>query len=161
LRRLPQAGNAFLFRLPGPVNYAMLEVAARLVESGLVVYAEPNLISTVVNDAINPTDFLYPMQWHLPLIHCPDAWQALKDNIALDFAFGSPNINGAVVDTGVDTGNPDFTGNVSNGNPKVYQVFDFKNMAADNANRQGGHGTCCAGISTALPNNPSGIMGQN
>jgi len=38
----------------------MLEVAARLVDSGMVEYAEPNLVSTVVDDAINPTDFLYP-----------------------------------------------------------------------------------------------------
>jgi subtilisin family serine protease len=160
-RRLPQAGNAYLFQLPGPVSYRMLETAAKLVESGLVEYAEPNLISTVVDDAINPTDFLYPMQWHLPLIHCPDAWQAINDNISPSFAFGSPTINIAVVDSGVDTGNPDFTGNVSNGSTKVYQAFDFQNMVANNSSRQGGHGTCCAGISTALPNNPSGVMGQD
>ena len=161
LRRLPQAGNAFLFRLPGPVTYAMLDVAAKLVESGLVQYAEPNLFSTVVQDAINPTDFLFPMQWHLPLIHCPDAWQAINDNISPDFAFGSPNLNIAVVDSGVDLTNPDFIGNVSNGNPKVYKVFDFENMVANNNLRQGGHGTCCAGVATALANNASGVAGQN
>src|SRR5882724_3682306 len=161
VRRLPQAGNAFLFRSPGPVTYAILKIAEQLVESGLVEYAEPNLISTVVDDAINPTDFLYPMQWHLPLIHCPDAWQAINDNISPDFSFGSPTINIAVVDSGVDVTNPDFIGNVSNGQPKVYQVFDFQNMVANNTARQGGHGTCCAGIATAPGNNASGVAGQN
>src|SRR5215469_13451677 len=34
-------------------------------------------------------------------------------------------------------------------------------MVANNNSRQGGHGTCCAGIATALANNPSGVMGQN
>jgi len=66
-----------------------------------------------------------------------------------------------VVDSGVELGNPDFIGTVSNGNSKVYQVFDFQNMVANNNSRQGGHGTCCAGIATALANNPSGVMGQN
>ncbi|TME80824.1 MAG: hypothetical protein E6I43_12935, partial [Chloroflexi bacterium] len=160
LRRLPQAGNAFLFRLPG-ATYARLEVAVRLVESGLVDYAEPNLISTVVDDVLNPTDFLFPMQWHLTLIHCPEAWRVINDNIAPELAFGSPNISIAVVDSGVDVGNPDFVGNVSNGNPKVYQVFDFQNMVANNNARSSGHGTCCAGIATALANNPAGVGGQN
>jgi hypothetical protein len=81
LRRLPQAGNAFLYRLPA-ATYDTLEIADRLVKSGVVEYAEPNLVSTVVDDTLNPSDFLYPMQWHLPLIHAPDAWQAIHDNIA-------------------------------------------------------------------------------
>ncbi|HEU0094109.1 MAG TPA: S8 family serine peptidase [Vicinamibacteria bacterium] len=161
LRGLPQAGNAFLFRSSGPATYALLEVAARLVESGTVEYAEPNLVSTVVDDAINPTDFLSPMQWHLPLINCPDAWQVISDNFGAGFTFGSPNLNIAVVDSGVDVGNLDFSGAVSNGSPKVYQIFDFQNMVGNNNSRQGGHGTCCAGIATALPNNPSGVAGQN
>lgn len=161
LRRLPQAGNAFLFRSDDASSYDSLRVAAALVESGLVEYAEPNLFSSVVEDVINPTDFLYGMQWHLPLINCPAAWQVINDNIAADFAFGSPNINIAVVDSGVDVGNPDFTGNVSNGSPKVYQVFDFQNMVANNNTRSSGHGTCCAGIATALANNPAGVGAQN
>jgi hypothetical protein len=161
LRRLPQLGNAFLFRSSGGATYASLEVAARLVESGVVEYAEPNLVSTVIKDALKPTDFLFPMQWHLPLIHCPDAWQALKDNVSPSDAFGSPNIIIAVVDSGVDVGNPDFTANVSNGSAKVYQVFDFHNMVANNDVRQDAHGTCCAGIATALANNASGVPGQN
>ena len=160
-RRLPQAGNAFLFRIPGSASYAILNVAAKLVESGMVEYAEPNLIHTVVEDTLNPSDFLFPMQWHLPLIHCPDAWQVINDNISPDYAFGNPNIMIAVVDSGVDVGNPDFTGTLSNGNLKVYQSFDFRNMVANNNSRLGGHGTCCAGVATSLSNNPSGIVGQN
>jgi len=161
VRRFPQAGNAFLLRSAGPASYGILTTAARLVESGLVEYAEPDLIGTNVLDAINPTDFLYPMQWHLPLIHCPDAWQIISDDIDPNFTFGNPGLVIGVMDEGVDVTNPDFTGNVSSGATKVYQAFDFVNMVANNTSRSGGHGTCCAGISTALTNNPSVIAGQN
>ena len=162
LRRVPQAGNAFLLRVPGPVSYALLETAAQLVASGLVEYAEPNLVSTAADDAITPTDFLYPMQWHLPLIHCPEAWQALSDVIAPDVAFGSPDIVIAVVDEGVEVTHPEFTGSVSSGHPKVYQVFDFGRMVPNNDRRAGfGHGACCAGLATALPNNPAAVAGQH
>jgi subtilisin family serine protease len=162
LRRVPQAGNAFLLRVPGPVTYAVLETAAQLVASGLVEYAEPNLVSSAIDDAITPTDFLYPMQWHLPLIHCPEAWQALSDTLAPDVAFGSPDIVIAVIDEGVEVTHPEFTGSVSNGTPKVYQVFDFGRMVPNNDRRAGsGHGTCCAGLATALPNNPAAVAGQH
>lgn len=156
LRPLPQAGNAFLFRPRGRSSRATLAVAADLVETGLVEYAEPNLFGTVVDDAINPTDFLYPMQWYLPLIHCPEAWCAVSQAIAPAVEFGSPDVIIAVVDSGVDVGNPDFTGTVSDGSAKVCCAFDFRNMVANNDTRTSGHGTCCAGIATALANNPAG-----
>lgn len=135
LRRLPQAGNAFLFRMSGQASYAILNTAANLVESGMVEYAEPNLISTVVDDILNPSDFLFPMQWHLPLIHCPDAWQVINDNISPDFAFGSPNITIAVVDSGVELGNPDFIGTVSNGNSKSTRSSTFRTWQLATAGR--------------------------
>jgi subtilisin family serine protease len=163
LRGLPQAGNAFLLRIPGLVTYETLDVAMKFVTTGLVEYAEPNLISIVAHDAvastsIHPQDFLFPMQWHLPLINCPQAWRALHDNISPDCAMGSPDINIAVVDWGIDVGNPEFAGSVSDGRPKVSQVFDFQNMVPNNDERARGHGTCCAGVATALPNN-EGVCG--
>lgn len=161
LRRLPQAGNAFVFVLPTPATYALLEAAARVAASELIEYAEPNLFSTAVDDAITPADFLFPMQWHLGIVHCPDAWQVLHDNIAATSQYGSAALTIAVVDSGVQTTNPDFTGTVSNGNPKVYQAFDFTNMVANNNARPSGHGTCCAGIATALADNAAPVMGQN
>ena len=76
--------------------------------------------------------------WHLPLIHCPEAWQALSDTMAPDVAFGSPDIVIAVVDIGgIQVTHPDFTGSVSNGKPKVYQVFDFEKMRPNNDLRSG------------------------
>src|SRR4051794_20936839 len=74
LRQVPQAGNAFLFRPGGRSSLATLAVAADLVETGLVEYAEPNLFGTVVDDAIDPADFLYPAQSYLRVIHCREAW---------------------------------------------------------------------------------------
>ncbi len=61
-RSLPQAGNAYLFRLPGWTTYTkLMDVTSKLLESKLVDYAEPNLISTSVNDHFQrPRDFLFP-----------------------------------------------------------------------------------------------------
>jgi subtilisin family serine protease len=160
IRSIPYAGNAFLFRTNTPASYALLQICAALVQSGAVEYAEPNMVSTAVEDAVNPTDFLYSDQWHLPLIQAPDAWQVLGD-INPDLTFGSPNIIIAVMDSGVDSTHPDFTGNVSDGSAKIYQLYDFVNMVANNNSLAGDHGTACAGVSTALANNSSVVAGEN
>ena len=160
IRTIPYAGNAFLLRTGTQASYAILKICAEIVQSGIVEYAEPNLFSTVVEDQVNPTDFLCPEQWHLQLIHAADAWQALQ-NLNPNLTFGDPNIIIAVMDSGVDANNPDFTGNLTNGNPKIYQLYDFFNMVANNNSLGGSHGTCCAGVATALANNPSVIAGQN
>jgi Subtilase family len=165
LRQLVVAGNMFVFRMPGPVAYEMLDVANETARSDLVVYAEPNLISIGIHDAIGggthcgavePTDFLFPMQWHLPLMRCPQAWQLIGDTISPHRAMGNPQITIAVVDWGIDVENPEFAGNLANGQPKVSAVFDFHNMAASNGGRSHGHGTCCAGVATASPDNGGG-----
>lgn len=160
LRQLVVAENVFVFRMPGPVSYEMLGAANEIATKEPVVYAEPNLISIGIRDSIaggvHPTDFLFPMQWHLPLMRCPQAWQLIRDSISPHRAMGSSEITIAVVDWGIDIANPEFAGNLANGQPKVSAVFDFHNMAASNDGRSHGHGTCCAGVATALPNNDGG-----
>ncbi len=163
LRKLIVAENLFVFRVPGPASYALLQVANGVAASDLVLYAEPNLISIGIHDAgagdtVAPKDFLFPMQWHLPLIRCPAAWQVIHERVSPDNATGNPDITIAVVDWGIDVGNPEFIGGLSNGQPKISAVFDFHNMAANNDARFHGHGTSCAGVATALPNN-GGVCG--
>jgi subtilisin family serine protease len=165
LRKLIVADRAFLFRVPGPITYEILPVAEKLAKNHLVAYAEPNLISTARGDAAsgaafdptNPSDLLFPMQWHLPEIRCPEAWRLIHDT-SPDHAMGSPDIIIAVVDWGIDVHNPDFAGKVSNGKRKVVRSFDFHHMTARSRARSHGHGTCCAGVATALPNN-GGVCG--
>jgi subtilisin family serine protease len=167
LRKLTVTENVFVFRLPSPPCYEMLDRANELAPCDLVAYAEPNLISIGRDDAIDrsassrtvrPTDFLFPMQWHLARIGCPEAWQVMYDEISPDRAMGSPSITIAVVDWGIDVDHPEFAGRLSNGKPKVCAVFDFHNMQPHHRRRAHGHGTCCAGVATASADN-DGVCG--
>ena len=164
VRELIVAKNTFVFRMAPPLSYETLPVANAIARCELVLYAEPNLISIGSQDAagpaarLEPRDFLFPMQWHLPRIRCPEAWRMLHDRISPNRAMGSPAITLAVVDWGIDTDHPEFAGRVSNGEPKVSVAFDFHNMRPGNAGRNHGHGTCCAGVATALADN-GGVCG--
>lgn len=158
--RFTSLGNLYRLRFPGPASYAVLEAANALAEEEDIVYAEPDLASTSEEDAIVPTDFLFPEQWDHQLINTPDAWQALRD---MDPArtFGSGDVVVAVVDSGVDITHPEFTGTVPGGAAKQVAMFDFVNMAANMNNLGGDHGTCCASAALANTNNASAVAGVN
>lgn len=177
IRTIPYAGNAFLLRAATQANYDLLNTCAEIVKSGIVEYAEPNLVITAVDDQVNPTDFLYAQQWHIPFINLPDAWQALQNanppgvmpGTPGDLTFGSENIIIAVMDRGIQSQtvdgvttatHPDFNGTVTNGANKVYKFFDFANMAANNNAPPNNHGMGCAGVASALANNPSVVAGE-
>jgi subtilisin family serine protease len=110
----------------------------------VVEYAEPDLFQTFEDDAITPTNYLFPEQWDHPIIRTPDAWQVLNDNLGAAQRFGSPDVVVAVVDSGVNTNHPQFTGNVSSGQPKLITAFNFASMVANTDSLAGSHGTCCA-----------------
>jgi subtilisin family serine protease len=156
--RIEALGNVYRLRFGGLASYAVLEASNGLAEEPEVVYAEPDLAHTVEQDQATPTDFLFPQQWDHPIIDTPGAWQVLRD-IDPNRTFGSPDVIIAVVDTGVDTTHPEFTGTVSNGQPKLYQAFNFTNMVANTNNLGGDHGTACASAATAYTNNASTVPG--
>lgn len=164
LRHIPYAGNAYQFALRGPASYRILDICERLVISGKVEYAEPDLWHTIEEDAITPSDWLYPEQWDHPLINMPNAWQVLHD-IDANKTFGDPNVIIALFDSGIDAAHPSFAGNLTDGTPKVYQLFDFGSMVPNNNNAitdpGGGHGTCTAGAATGKANDPSSVAGVN
>jgi len=159
-KRMAVLGNVYRFAVDGPASYEVLEVCNRLAPLDFVVYAEPNLIHTVEDDAYTPTDFLFPQQWDHELLNTTEAWEALRD-INVNRTFGHPGVIIAVVDTGVDAGHPEFSGNLTDGNPKVYQLFDFRNMVANNDTLTSDHGTCCASTAAGKANNPSAVAGIN
>lgn len=156
--RFGDLGNVHRLRYPGPATYAVLDAANALAAEPGVVYAEPDLASTVEEDAILPTDFLFPEQWDHQLIGTPDAWQALRDMDATR-TFGHADIVVAVVDSGIDATHPELSGNVSNGNAKQVALFDFANMAANMNNLAGDHGTACASAAVANASNASPVAG--
>ncbi len=141
-----------------PPSYRLLEICARLAGEEAVEYAEPNLIHTVEEDVVTPTDFLFPEQWDHRLIRTPQAWQILR-SIDADNTFGNPDVIIAVVDSGVDAGHPEFAGTLSDGSPKIHRLFDFSLMVPNNDTLGSNHGTCCASAATARADNASAVSG--
>jgi subtilisin family serine protease len=90
-----------------------------------------------------PNDTYYAnYQWNLRHINLPQAW---------DISVGSPNVQVAILDTGIDASHPDLSGKVVGG-------YDFINGDTD-AGDDEGHGTHVAGIVAAATNNSRGIAG--
>jgi len=134
------------------------EAAARsLADSPDLVYAEPNRIARAM---LTPNDPLYPSQW----AH-NNTGQAIKygggtvgtpdcdtdTDQAWDLQTGSASLVLSIIDTGVDTGHPEFSGRIVAG-------YDFVNGDSDPTD-DNGHGTCCAGIALGAGNNAQGIAG--
>ncbi|HEX6489739.1 MAG TPA: S8 family peptidase [Gaiellaceae bacterium] len=89
-----------------------------------------------------PNDQLLSSQWSLATTHAEQAW---------DFTTGSPAVVVAVIDTGVDSAQPDLQG-------KLVPGYDFVNGTA-NPSDDNGHGTAVAGIIAANSDNRIGIAG--
>lgn len=159
-RRIGAVGNLYHLTTGEPATYGVLSTIKGLAERDDVEFAEPNLLSTVEEDAITPTDYLFPEQWDHQIINTPDAWQFLR-NMDVNLTFGSPKVIIGVVDSGVDPNHPDLSGTVSDGSSKIYQAFDFANMVANNNSLASGHGTSCAGAAASRVNNASTVAGTN
>ncbi|WP_117880517.1 S8 family serine peptidase [Aureibaculum luteum] len=159
-RKMSVLGNLYHFTTGTTPTYEVLKIANEIAELENVIFSEPNLMHTTEEDAVTPTDFLYPEQWDHQILNTPDAWQFLR-NINTNRTFGNANVIIGVVDSGVDPNHPEFSGNVSNGNSKTYQAFDFGNMVANNNTLTSDHGTCCASAAAANANNATAVTGIN
>jgi subtilisin family serine protease len=104
-----------------------------------VEYAE---LDYMVHATIIPDDTSFGLQWSLPKINAPAAW---------DDTTGSPYVTIAIIDTGVDLNHPDL-------NDKIVPGWDFINDDAI-AQDDHGHGTHVAGIAAAETNNDQGVAG--
>lgn len=159
---VPFGANLFVAAADPSIGEGINRVAGRLVATGKVVYAEPDVAEVPEPDQIVPTDFLWPGGWDRQLVGAHDAWQRLRDARGAGEQYGSPRIIIAVVDEGIKStsgvaDNPDFLGNVSSGDSKVYKLFDFRRLTADNDVPLGDHGVACAGIAAAAADNtPAG-----
>ncbi|HEX7313618.1 MAG TPA: S8 family serine peptidase [Pyrinomonadaceae bacterium] len=162
VRPLEFAPNLFVAEADASIGEAINQIAERLLGTGRVEYAEPQMAEVPELDSITPTDYLWPGTWDRQLVQTQDAWQLLRDDPALgeSFQFGRPSIIIGVVDGGIRSvggvpENPDFQGTVSDGSSKTYQLFDCGSLALHNDNTSGNHGISCAGIATGIANNPS------
>lgn len=166
-RELVYAGGTFVLEWQGNPD-ELLNSIEKLAARKDVSWAEPSVVVTPELDAITPGDTLWNGLWDRQLIGLPDAWQNLQ-NAGLD-TFGDPDIVLAVWDSGTQSSggvptNTDFSGTLSNGQPKVMATFDFENMVANNDAPWSPHGSGVAGVSVALANNPTpananGVVGS-
>jgi len=131
----------------------------------LVEFAEPNGYLHAFADPDDPYDNTScydtstagcAMQWAWATVHAYEAWDVTR---------GSAGIRVAVVDTGIDVGDPnygwpDYTGHpdlVSCRPPIKMQSF----VSGESGNDDNGHGTHVAGIIGACTNNGVGVAGAN
>jgi subtilisin family serine protease len=156
-------GNVHRFSYGRPATFALLEAVNALAEDERVVWAEPDLASTIELDGPSPTDFLFKDQWDFATINMLGAWDALT-LIDPSHRYGDPDIVVAVMDNGIDDTHPELSGMVSNGNNKQVALFDFGFMTNDmshiNSNLDpADHGTSCASACVGNTNNASPVAG--
>ena len=132
--RLPQI-RTHLIRVPAK---ALEKVQVALARRPEFQFVEKNLIHAPV---ASPDDPYYLMQWHLPAISAPSAWDLVQgDGVTI-----------AILDSGVDPTHPDLAAKLVPG----YNFYDNNNDTADVY----GHGTKVAGTAAAAGNNNLGVAG--
>lgn len=97
----------------------------------------------VATAAVVPSDPYWGQQWNARRIRATEAWDATK---------GDPGITIAIVDTGVDSSQPDLRGRMTRG-------WDFQNNDG-NPYDDDGHGTAVATTASAAGNDRVGIAGM-
>ena len=146
-RLVAAAGASELGRIDG-LGVRVLHVPAvnslrairALAADGAVLSVE---LDGTAQATVAPRDPGWDKQWGPKKVRAPEAW---------DFTTGARSSVIAIVDTGVDAGQPDLRGRVLAGR-------DFQNNDA-NARDDNGHGTAVAGVAAAAGNNGTGIAGM-
>jgi len=147
--------------LPGLPHYVKVRVkpgsdpftvGQRLVETGMVKWAQPVWYEKVRLLATTPNDTYYGEAWHHAMIHSPEAW---------DTTSGDPRVIVGIVDSGVDTQHPDLLAHLLLGQsfvptePYVDPQLSGTNFTAYSR----AHGTAVSGVAVANGNNGFGVAG--
>ncbi len=136
--RRAKSGGLAVVQVPAGVDVA--EFVSELSAKPGVDYAEPD---SLVYETATPDDPLFPIQWGLPRIGVPTAWDVTQ----------GASVKVAVIDSGMDLTHPDLVGHIDTAND-----WDFVH-GTDSAQDDDGHGTHVAGIIGATLNNGRGIAG--
>lgn len=139
-----RAGAAQADHIP-QIDVRILQVPAAHADTVLTALKHnPNLefaeADAVVQPDVLPDDPYYSLQWHLPKIGAPAAW---------DKTLGAADVIVAILDTGVDPAHPDLA-------PLLVPGWNFYDNTEDTSDVYG-HGTAVAGSAVAMGNNALGI----
>ena len=140
------------------VEKATCDAAEEMQSIPGVLCASPNYLLQAL---IQPNDTFYDKQWHYPQINLPQAW---------DVTQGSSNVIVAVLDTGIVSAHPDFSGRLIGGydmisNPQAARDGDGRDPDPEDVGDMGSpqgssfHGTHCAGTIGANGNDGQGVAG--
>jgi serine protease len=129
-------------------NERTAQVARRLNEMPFLKYAEKNLI---LDKAAFPSDEFFTFQWHYNSIDIPAAW---------DITTGSPDVVGAIIDTGIVFDHPDLGSRVIGG----ADLISDANVANDGDGRDddgddAGDNSCGSGCHSHHGSHVAGTMG--
>lgn len=126
--------------LDAPDRWELTELTRGVRKDPAVTWAEP----TVVIQAEGvPNDPLVEKQSHLPQIRAFEAWPVTD---------GDARAPLAILDTGIDTSHPEFTGRI---HPASRNILNPGQVPEDDY----GHGNHVAGIAAAAANNGLGVAG--
>lgn len=122
-----------------------------------VAHAQPNYIR---RPSYTPDDPLCPLQWHLDMLHLPQAWDRTQ---------GSADVRVAVIDTGILSGHPDLSEKIVPGYDFISDLdnaLDGNGPDPDPEDEGDGydgdssfHGTHTAGTIAAAFDNGTGVAG--
>jgi subtilisin family serine protease len=144
LRELPYSANTFVLRSNSSMpSTELLEICNEWAINGAAIWAEPNLVSTVV--AHSPNDQYFAQQLHHPLIRTENAW------IVVNSAKSVSNVLIAVPDQGCFTTHEDLQAILS---PQRFNFSDNSTVLMEHH-----HGTKSSGIVAAVVDNTVGTAG--
>lgn len=126
--------------LESSANTSASQLARELAQDGAVAWAEPTV--SIQAEGV-PNDPLVSKQTHLPQIKAFDAWRVSR---------GDAKVPLAILDTGIDTSHPEFTGRLHAAS---------RNILAPGQPPEDdyGHGNHVAGVAAAAADNGIGVAG--
>ncbi len=134
-----QALNALnIVKISVPVGQEE-QIRQELLQNPDVRYVEMDYLAYA---QLIPNDPRWPEQYGPQAVNAPEAW---------DITTGSSDIVLAVIDSGIDSRHPEFSGRLARG----YDFIDDDSTPQDDC----GHGTHVAGIAAATGNNRRGVAG--
>ena len=164
----PQAEHARLVEFPQATWLEHLETLEGWIRQDLVVYAEPDLLAEITDDAFpaDPPKEGWFTRWftrqpNLKLQKVYEAWRFLHGK-KQDLTLGSPEVRVATLDRGIRMSHPDIGGRLTDGRAQLAdECWDFSGLRriTQSYRPSSSHGMGVFGIIAARTNNRKGISG--